>query len=139
MKEGEGMQLGKRQYLAIQYILEGKQITDIAKALGVARQTIYNWLDDEEFKTEVDTLRQEIQTSSKEHVMNGIKLYIDEIEELALNKETSPKVRADLLKYLVNRVWGNTTTKVEVNDNNTNNTDNVNLDELVKEFEKQGE
>ncbi|MBM7836430.1 helix-turn-helix domain-containing protein [Clostridium sardiniense] len=133
------MQLGKKQYLAIQYILEGKQITDIAKALGVARQTIYNWLDDEEFKTEVDTLRREIQTSAKNYVENNIKLYIDEIEGLALNKETSSKVKADLLKYLVDRVLGKTTTKVEVNDNNTNNTDNVNLDELVKEFEKQGE
>ncbi|MGL4571646.1 MAG: IS630 transposase-related protein [Clostridium sp.] len=133
------MQLGKKQYLAIQYILEGKQITDIAKALGVARQTIYNWLDDEEFKTEVDTLRREIQTSAKNYVENNIRLYIDEIEGLALNKETSSKVKADLLKYLVDRVLGKTTTKVEVNDNNTNNTDNVSLDELVKEFKKQGE
>lgn len=132
------MILGEKQYLAIKWILEGKQITDIAKSLNVARQTIYNWLDDEDFKTEVDTLRQEIQTSSKEHVMNKIKLYVDELEELALSKDTSPKVRADLLKYLVNRVWGNTTTKVEVNDNNTNNIDNVDLDDLAEEFRNQG-
>lgn len=133
------MILGDKQYLAIKWILEGKQISTIAKELNVARQTIYNWLDDEDFKTEVDTLRQEIQTSTKEHVMNKIKLYVDEIEELALSKDTSPKVKADLLKYLVNRVWGNTTTKVEINDNNTDNTINVNLDDLAEEFRNQGQ
>ena len=108
------MKLGDKQYLAIKYILEGRQIVSIAKEIGVARATVYNWLDDEDFKNELDMLRQEIQSSTKEHVMNKIKLYIDELEDLALNKNTSSKVRADLLKYLVNRVWGNTTTKAEV-------------------------
>lgn len=131
------MQLGDREYLAIKYILEGKQITDIANHLGVARQTIYNWLKDEDFIIELDTLRRDIQTSTKEQVMNKINIYVDELEALALDKTTSPKVRADLLKYLVNRVWGNTTTKVEVNSSNENKDDNIDLDTLVDEFKNQ--
>ena len=133
------MILGDKQYLAIKWILEGRQMTDIAKDIGISRSTLYNWLDDDEFKNELDTLRQDIQTSTKEHVMNKIKLYVDELEELALNKETSPKVRADLLKYMVNRVWGNTTTKVEVENSNENKNDNVNLDDLVESFKDQEE
>ena len=131
------MKLGDKQYLAIKYILEGRQMTDIANTLKISRSTLYNWLNDDEFSTELDTLRQEIQTSTKELVMNKIKLYVDELEELALNKETSSKVRADLLKYLINRVWGNTTTKVEVNKNSKENTDDVDLDDLVRTFKNQ--
>lgn len=131
------MKLGDKQYLAIKYILEGRQIASIAKEIGISRATIYNWLDDEEFKNELDMLRQEIQSSTKEHVMNKIKLYVDELEELALNKDTSSKVRADLLKYLVNRVWGNTTTKAEVTvTEEENDNDMLDIEKFKKELKK---
>lgn len=128
------MKLGEKQYLAIQWILEGRQVSQIAKNLGIARATMYYWLNDEDFKSELNTLKQEIQDSTKEHVMNKIKLYVDELEELALNKETSSKVRADVLKYMVNRVWGNTTTKVEVTENDSDNDEEIDLDELTKQL-----
>lgn len=128
------MSLNEKQYLAIEWILEGKQIALIAKNLGVARQTVYNWLDNEEFKSELDTLRLDIQNSTKEHVKNKINLYVDELEHLALDRSTSSKVRADVLKYMVNRVWGNTTTKVEVTENDSDNDEEIDLDELTKEL-----
>lgn len=128
------MSLNEKQYLAIEWILEGRQIALIAKNLGVARQTVYNWLNSEEFKSELDTLRLDIQNSTKEHVRNKINLYVDELEELALNKETSVKVRADVLKYMINRVWGNTTTKVEVSENDTDDEEKIDLDALTEEL-----
>ena len=128
--------LEKRQYLAIEKLMEGMPVTEIAKVVGVHRSTIYNWLENEEFKKELDTLRLEIQTSTKEHVFNNIRLYIDELQSLALDKTTSQKVRVDALKYLVNRVWGNTTTKAEVTVNKETGEKEINLKELSKELEE---
>lgn len=129
------MALSDKQYFIIEGIMKGKRISSIAKETGIPRSNIYYWLkSNEEFKSELDTLRKEVQTSTKEHIENRVRIYIDELEELALNKETSSKVRIDGLKYLINRVLGNTTTKVEVTGDDKEKEKEVDLDELTEQL-----
>lgn len=108
------MILNDKHILCMQKLLEGQNISKIAKSLKVSRQSIYNWLEDKDFITEMDKLRQQT-ISQAENKLNGkVATYLDELEALALDADTSEKVRADLLKYLINRTLGNTTAKTEV-------------------------
>lgn len=108
------MILNDKHILCMQKLLEGQNISQIAKSLKVSRQSIYNWLEDKEFIIEMDRIRQQT-ISQAENKLNGkVELYLDKLEALALDSGTSEKVRADILKYLVNRTLGNTTAKTEV-------------------------
>ncbi len=130
------MRLEQKHYDAIKMYMVGHKATDIAKKCGVNRSTFYNWLNDKDFSKEMDRIRTEVQTSTKNYVESNIKLYIDEIERLALDEDTSTKVRADLLKYLVNRVWGNTTVKTEVSVNSSEEESEFNINEFMKNIQK---
>lgn len=130
------MMLEDKHYKAMKYLMEGKKVTDIANLCNVSRVTIYNWMNDKEFAKELDKLKLEVQSSAKEYINNKIKCYVDEIEELALDKDVSSKVRADLLKYLVNRVWGNTTVKTELSVNSSEEETEFNINEFMKNIQK---
>ncbi|MBS6006893.1 MAG: helix-turn-helix domain-containing protein [Clostridium baratii] len=108
------MIINDKHILCMQKLLEGQNKSKIAKSLKVSRQTIYDWLEEKEFIIEMDRLRQQT-ISQAENKLNGkVELYLDKLEALALDEDTSEKVRADVLKYLVNRTLGNTTVKTEL-------------------------
>lgn len=108
------MIINDKHILCMQKLLEGKTISEIAKSLKVSRQSIYNWLEDKEFIIEMDRLRQQTINQAENKLNGKVATYLDELEALALDSGTSEKVRADVLKYLVNRTLGNTTAKTEV-------------------------
>lgn len=108
------MIINDKHILCMQKLLEGQNISQIAKSLKVSRQSIYNWLEDKEFITEMDRLRQQTINQAENKLNGKVATYLDELEALALDSGISEKVRADILKYLVNRTLGNTTAKTEV-------------------------
>ena len=108
------MIINDKHILCMQKLLEGKTISEIAKSLKVSRQSIYNWLEDKDFIIEMDRLRQQTINQAENKLNGKVATYLDELEALALDSGTSEKVRADILKYLVNRTLGNTTAKTEV-------------------------
>lgn len=123
--------LDERKEKAITLILSGEAITDVAKLVGVCRQAIYNWLDDDEFKAELDRRRQEIVKQGNALILAELKTYVMELRKMALCGR-SERNRLDALQYLIDRVLGKTTTKVEqvvVEDK-----DKVNDDILEREF-----
>ena len=108
------MIINDKHILCMQKLLEGKTISEIAKSKIASRQTIYNWLEDKDFITEMDKLRQQTINQAENKLNGKVSLYLDKLEALALDEDTSEKVRADVLKYLVNRTLGNTTVKTEL-------------------------
>lgn len=68
----------------ITLIQEGKNITEIAKILNVSRRTIYNWLEKEEIKSELDNK----------------KALIAEMVDLAKNSEDKT-IKYNAIKYLL--------------------------------------
>lgn len=76
--------LDQRHRKLIILIQEGKNITEIARILNVSRRTIYNWLEKEEIKSELDNK----------------KALISEMIDLAKNSEDKT-IKYNAIKYLL--------------------------------------
>lgn len=110
--------LNEKQVEVLQLHVEGENITNISKITGVTRQSIYNWMKDEEFKEELDKALDKAKSDANYKVTTKLPNYIDELSRLALTAK-SEKIRSDTLMYLVDRVLGKSTTKIEnIGDNN---------------------
>lgn len=105
------MAITDKQREFIDIYITGEKLTVIAKKIGVTRQSCYNWLNNEEVKTEIDRCLAEIKTQAGKKMGSKLDTYIDELEHIAF-KGKSEKVRSDALQYLVDRVLGKSTTKV---------------------------
>lgn len=116
------MALDERKMKAIENIVLGENYSNVAKLSGVSRQALYNWLDDDEFKAELDRRIQEIRKQGEQRIASKITTYISELEKIALTGK-SEKNRSDALQYLINRDLGAPTSKIS---NITNDGDNDN-------------
>lgn len=112
--------LNEKQVEVLQLHVEGENITNISKITGVTRQSIYNWMKDAEFKEELDKALDRAKSDANYKITSKLTNYIDELSRLALTAK-SEKIRSDTLMYLVDRVLGKSTTKIEnMVDNNSN-------------------
>jgi len=118
--------LDERHYKAIECKATGGNITDIAKASGVSRNTIYKWVELEEFKAEVGRREQEFITASIAMVASYAPTNIKGIQYLA-EHAVSEKVRLDARLALLNKTVPNTT-KLTLDDTREDST--VNMDVL---------
>lgn len=111
--------LHEKQKSAIELLLEGKNKSEVCKEINLSRRTLYNWLDDLEFKSELERLeaskKKEAQTTINSHVIK----YISELEKIAFNSK-SDKLRSEALMYLIDRTLGKPTSKTEnITESNT--------------------
>lgn len=118
----------------INLLIEGKKITDIAKEIGASRTSIYNWMDNEEFKAELNKSLQRIKSEGEQRILSDLSTYIDNIKYLA-TKARSEKTRLDANTYLTDRVLGKTTSKLEIKEDNKQKEENVNILDEIDEFE----
>lgn len=128
------MQLGEKHYRCIEMIIEGNKITEIAKLLGASRQSIYNWLDDDEFKAELDKQRQEIKKQGQDKILSKFDIYLNKIHDIALNSP-SDNVKLNALEFLVEHVLGKATSKIEQTTNNTCINKDVDIETLLAEVD----
>ena len=103
--------------------------------LKVSRGTIYNWLDDENFKADLNKQRQEIKNASKERINACIGIYISELHKIATTSQ-SEKARIEASTYLLNRVLG-TPTRVQqdITEEETKENNNIDIDSVLQEIE----
>lgn len=104
--------LHEKQIIASKLYAEGNKPTDIAKELGISRQAFYDWLKKEEFASEVDKHCQLIKTQAEQKMAGRVDTYIEELERIAFTGR-SEKNRTDALTYLLDRVLGRATTKLQ--------------------------
>ena len=91
---------------------EGYKPTEIARELGINRGTFYDWLKKEEFTSEVNRFIQEITNSAEKNMSSKVEQYIHALEDIAFTGR-SEKNRTDALTYLLDRVLGKATTRVQ--------------------------
>ena len=91
---------------------EGYKPTEIARELEISRSTFYDWMKKGEFTSEVDRFIQEIRTSAEKNMTAKIEDYVQALEEIAFTGR-SEKNRTEALTYLLDRVLGKATTKVQ--------------------------
>ena len=106
--------LDDRKILAIQYLAEGeKPKTEIAKLVGISRQTVYDWLDDDEFKAELDRRLQQRKVLVEKIIDSKLEEAVKSLWELAKTTKNA-RVKAQTLQYLIDRALGKATSKLEV-------------------------
>ena len=98
----------EQQSKMIDYLIAGENKTEIAKQLGVSRQTIYAWIQLKEVKEEKRKRLNDIKRESKEKIATKVDNCIDVIYEIALkSKDTRTKFQA--AKYLCDQFIGSPT------------------------------
>lgn len=130
------MVLNKRHYEAIELLIKGENITNVAKIVGVDRTSIYNWFKDKEFKATLNEYQQSIKTEGENILKSKLTTYIQELEKIALTGK-SEKNKLDALEYLVNRVMGTPTNKVEQTIEDKKEDDNIDIDDLINDVVKE--
>lgn len=129
------MALNDTQKEFVEWYCKGETITNISKIIGITRQSIYEWLKKDEIKTEIDKCITEMKTQAEQKLVNDVDKYINEIKRLALTSK-SEKVRTENLQYILDRLYGKSTTKVADVTDKEDNKDNVDKEQLNNEFTK---
>jgi transposase len=126
------MLLNQKHLDAIEELMKGENISNIAKKLKVSRASIYNWLDDEEFKRELDKRKQVISRNALNRVNIKVNEYLEGIEKIA---KTTDNDNTALTAYgmLLDRALGKATAKQEIELSNTDNNTDVDLDSLLED------
>lgn len=129
MATGQLPILSQQESDMIVMIIRGETITDIADRLGVNRKTIYNWLNKDYVKAELDKRKQELTHQGNSIILKDLTTYINNIKALA-NDNSDKRVALAANQYLINRVYGTPTNIVEV-ENADNTTTEVNKIEIA--------
>jgi len=123
--------LDERQVKAIEAFAKGSTITDVAKAAGVSRNTIYEWIKIEEFMAEVGKWQQEFIYQAQGRLKVAAKDAADEVIKL-LKQGKYEKTRLSAAYDILDRSLGKATTRIE--NINPNDKDNVPVDILEQEL-----
>ena len=128
--------LNEKQIRAIELIAQGETTTDVAKMVGVSRQSVTTWKNKNElFKAELDKYIKGMKDGVDKRIMNNINPLIDRAIRIAL-KGKSDKTSLDAIIYLLNRVLGTPTNKTQdvTDTDKEDNTVDINslLEEIIK-------
>ena len=124
--------LNNKQLKAIDMLMDGVNKTAIADKIKVNRTTLYNWLENEEFKLELDRRQQEISRHALSDLKGDTKQILEAVKELGYKAE-SEAVRLSALNSLLDRILGKATAKQEIELSNTDNNTDVDLDSLLED------
>lgn len=127
--------IDERQIQAIELLISGEHtVTRIGELVGVSRQTIWNWTNDEEFKAELDKRLQEIKTNAAKQFDAKLDKAIDLYWELATDSKTDKRTKQIALSYWIDRSLGKTTTKLDIADDR--NITNVSEEDILADIER---
>lgn len=105
----------------INLLINGESITDIAKLIGVHRNTITKWMNKDYIKAEMGKRRQELTNQGNAIILKDLSTYINNIKALA-NDSSDKRVALAANQYLINRVYGSPTAIVDINNSEADNT-----------------
>lgn len=126
--------LDDRKLLAIELLADGELTkVDIAEKVGCSRTAIYLWMDNDEFKAELDKRLHNRKVFVQKKIDGKLDFVMEKLYELA-NDDSNKRVQAQVLQYLADRSLGKTTTKLELDTNLNNN--NIDDDILDVEYDQ---
>ena len=118
----------------IDLILEGHKMTEIAKETGIYRSQLYRWLNNTEFKAELETRRAQLRKSAKDKITGQVNTLADEMLNLAMNS-TDQRVKMQTIKYLLDRALGVPTATKEDDNTSGNGDKSKDTNTLKKELD----
>lgn len=116
--------------MCIEYLAVGMPITEISKKIGKSRVAIYDWLKQDEFVAKLNERLQENKAQAEKVVNSKLPEALNMMWGL-IQKSQSDKVKADLLKYWVDRQLGKPTSHTEITENGGDK-DNIEDDVIDK-------
>lgn len=128
--------LNEKQIRAINFIIKGMSITDIAIELGVSRHAIYEWKKKESFKAELNRRLQELKNEVNNEILNNIKPITSRLVKIAL-KSSSDKTSLDACIYAINRLCGTPTNKTQEVGDQQQSEGNVDISSILEEIKSE--
>lgn len=99
----------------VEIYLTGMPMTDIANTLGVNRSTVYDWLNRDDVKAEVESRQREIRDAGMQFIKARYYKYLNNIDKLCDNFEDKRTALASN-QFMVEKMDGKNTAKLEVKD-----------------------
>lgn len=97
------MKLTNKHRTAIELLIAGHMSKDeIARGVKVSRKTLYNWLDNEDFKAEYDEQLKEIERRQKRRIYNMVDKALD-AQERILSKSKNDIAAASVASDVLDR------------------------------------
>ena len=130
--------LTQQQVECIERLCAGtKTMAQIAKEIGCSRETISKWKNhNEEFKAELHKRSHDFESNLIDEAQSLLKrklgVAIDNILEIATSDSVKEETRLKANQYLVDRVLGNTTTKIEQEVNEKKEDAKVDIESTLK-------
>ncbi|ACA54988.1 carbon monoxide dehydrogenase [Clostridium botulinum] len=132
----DNKELSQQQLKAIELLLKGTSINDIATITGVSRQTISTWKNKNEvFKAELDKSLQALKSEVNNKILLNIEPLVDKLVRIAL-KSNSDKTSLDAIIYAINRLCGTPTNKTQDMTSDKDNDKEINIDALLSEIKE---
>lgn len=100
------------QSIMIDYLIEGRNITEIAKLVGKSRNTIYKWLELDHVKEEMEYRQSEIKKQARGKIASKVDSCINNLWEIA-NTCKDVRTRYQANKFLVEQFLGTATNSKE--------------------------
>lgn len=119
------------QEAAAQLLADGElEKQEVAKRLGIARATLYNWINNETFSMRVDSLRHEFESFGKDLLSTKFTWAVNGYLDL-ISTTKNDRVKAEGFRYVIDRKLGKPTQHVR----DETKADNANVDEETIENE----
>nr|DAE09600.1 MAG TPA: helix-turn-helix domain protein [Siphoviridae sp. ctDtx1] len=126
--------LNDKQIKAIELLVQGESISDVAKIIGASRTTVSTWKNkDELFKAELDKSLQALKSDVETQIMNNINPLTAKLIKIAL-KSNSDKTSLDAVIYTLNRVLGTPTNKIQDINNDNSKNEIVDIDDMLNDI-----
>ena len=126
--------LDDKRLLAIQLLIDNKlNKTEIAQKCERSRQWLYDILEEEEVKKELDSALQRIKLFGEQTLKSNLSDSIANVVYLA-NNANSEKIKLEANTYLIDRVLGKPTSKVDMQSENKEDTNQVDVLENIEKF-----
>ena len=125
--------LTEKQVRAIDLIIKGETLSDVARLVGVSRQTVSFWKNsDELFKAELEKSIQGLKSQVNARILDNMTPLMDKLIKIAL-KSSSDKTSLDAIIYALNRVCGTPTNKTQdVTEDQDKDNKNANIEDMLK-------
>ena len=125
--------LTEKQVRAIDLIIKGETLSDVARLVGVSRQTVSFWKNsDELFKAELEKSIQGLKSQVNARILDNMTPLMDKLIKIAL-KSNSDKTSLDAIIYALNRVCGTPTNKTQdITEDQDKDNKNTNIEDMLK-------
>ncbi|EHQ90180.1 hypothetical protein [Desulfosporosinus youngiae] len=137
MAQGDRFKTPENIERFVTMVLLGCDRVDIQNEIGIKRATYYVWMNDPIIIAELDSRRAEIKDQGLAFIKGRYKRYLENIDKLC-NDTTDRRTCLAANQFMVEKMDGKNTAKLEVSDNkeDTNQVDVLeNIDKFMEEEE----